>query len=207
MTTEVKISGPFGPYLRHSSGAILNSLCAMGVPLNTVERLTIDDDRVLDGPKEFARYKWFEGITQPLFYFQNDTYGRQSAVWGDDKKLHPKFHLSLYHHGNTSLVIYKQRENDLFTQELYDFMKMFIGANISRVREDDPDWIKQNHEMYNIRQKAGAFFQGGYNSFDEGFIYIEFWKPEGAQAFVDYVNNNFVYGGRTQPPEHEMEVY
>lgn len=27
----------------------------------------------------------------------------------------------------------------------------------------------------------------------EEFIYIEFWKPEGAQAFVDYVNNNFVY--------------
>ena len=28
---------------------------------------------------------------------------------------------------------------------------------------------------------------------------IEFWKPEGTQAFVDYINENFVYEGVTQP--------
>lgn len=194
MTTEVKINGPFGLYPRNTGGAILNSIYAMGVPLSTVERLTIDDGRVLNGPKEFARYKWFEGITQPLFYFQSDVYGRQNVIWSDDKKLRPKFHLSLYHHGSASLVIYKQREKDLFTQELYDFIKQFIAANVAHVTENSSDWAKKNNEMYNIRQKAGAFFQGGSNSFDEGFIYIEFWKPEGAQAFVDYVNNNFVYG-------------
>lgn len=200
MNAQTSISGPFGNYPRHSSGAVLNALCSASVPLVIVERLTIGDGRVMDGSKEFARYKWFDGVTQPLFYFQSDTYGRQSALWGDDKKLRPKFHLSLHHHGNASLVIYKQRENDLFTQELYDFIKGFIAANVSHVTENSSDWVKKNHEMYNIRQKAGAFFQGGYNSFEEGFIYIEFWKPEGAQAFVDYVNENFVYEGRVRPP-------
>ena len=207
MSTQTSISGPFGNYPRHSSGAVLNALCSAGVPLITVERLTILDGCVKDGPNEFARYKWFDGIDQPLFYFQNDSFGRQKAIWGEDKKLHPKFHLSLFHHGNASLVIYKQRDRDLFTEHLYTFIKGFITANISHVTEESSQWMKQNHEMYKIRQNAIAFFQGGSNSFDEGFIYIEFWKPEGAQAFVDYINNNFIYEGRVQPPEHEMEFY
>lgn len=193
MTTEAKINGPFGAYPRHSTGAVLNALFSAGVPLVIVEQLTIDVGRVMDGSKEFARYKWFDGIEQPLFYFQNDVYGRQLATWDEDKKLRPKFHLSLHHHGSASLVIYKQRDKNLFTKELYDFIKGFIGADVSHVTESSSEWSKKNHEMYKIRQEASAFFQGGSNSFDDGFIYIEFWKPEGGQAFVDYVNNNFVY--------------
>lgn len=209
MDSQVKTSGPFGNYSHGSAGAVLNGLCNIGVPLNKVEQVKISKDLVLESDEKstFARFKWFEDIEQPLFFFTNDVYGRQSAMWGDDKKLHAKFHLSLYVHDSASLLIYKDREKDLFTEELYDFMKMFLGANVSHVTENPSAWEKQNHEMYKIRQKAGAFFQGGHRSFDDGFIYIEFHQPKGAQAFVDYVNNNFVYEGYNKPPEHEMEIY
>lgn len=197
MNTEIKISGPFGIYPLKSGGGVLNSLCAERVPLNTVERLTIMGDGTLkDGEETFARYKYFNGIDKPLFFFTKDNYARQDAMWHtvDDKKvLRPHLKLSLYLHDNASLVLYQPRDGSVFTEELYDFIKYFIGANISHINETSPDWMKQNHEMYKIRQDAGAFFQGGSDGFQNGFLYIEFWKPEGAQAFVDYINNNFVY--------------
>jgi hypothetical protein len=45
-------------------------------------------------------------------------------------------------------------------------------------------------ERYKIRQQAGAFLQGGHDR-EEGWILIEFWKPDGAQAIVDWVNQNW----------------
>lgn len=197
MNTEIKISGPFGSYPANSAGGILNSLCNEGVPLNTVERLTLNGDGTIkDGNKEFARYKFFEGVDKPLFYFQDETFARHGAIWHDvngEKVLRPKLSLGLYHHGNASLVLWNKRDGSLFTEELYDFIKTFVAANVSHVKDDSPDWMKQSHQMYKIRQDAGAFFQGGSSGFNEGFVYIEFWKPEGAQAFVDYINNNFIY--------------
>ena len=39
--------------------------------------------------------------------------------------------------------------------------------------------------------EATAFFQGGSESPNSDWYYIEFWKPEGAQAYVDKVNAEF----------------
>lgn len=49
-------------------------------------------------------------------------------------------------------------------------------------------------ERYKIHKDACAFFQGGSvdaEDSEHGFIFIEFWKPEKAQVFIDYLNNNF----------------
>jgi hypothetical protein len=209
MTTN--ISGPFGNYPAKSGGGILNALCNERVPLNIVERLTINGDGTLnDGTVQFARYKHFNGIDKPLFFFANDAYARQNAMWhdvGNKKVLRPNLKLCMYLHGNASLVLYKPRDGSVFTEELYDFINGFIGANISHINESSPEWVKQNHEMYKIRKEAAAFFQGGSDGFHNGFLYIEFWKPEGAQAFVDYINNTFVYEGVTPPPTESMEHY
>lgn len=197
MITEKKISGPFGDYPVNSGGGILNALCKEGVPLNIVEQLTINgNNTLLDGTANFAQYKYFNGIDKPLFFFNKETYSRQNAMWHtvDAKKvLRPHLKLCMYLHGNASLVLYKPRDGSVFTEELYDFIKGFIGANISHVNELSSEWMKRAHEMYKIRQDAGAFFQGGSDGFQNGFLYIEFWKPEGAQAFVNYINENFVY--------------
>lgn len=206
------ISGPFGNYNYATPGGILNALCAEGVPLITVERLNISFESnqggvVKDGDERFATFKLFNGINKPLFYFQSQRIGQQTAIWDEDGKLRPKFKLSLYVHDQAALIVRADREKNLFTKELYEFVNEFLGANISHVDEDSPDWMKRNHEMYNLRQACGAFFQGGHGGHDKEWLYIEFWKPEGAQAFVDYINNNFVYEGVTQPPAHSMEVY
>lgn len=44
---------------------------------------------------------------------------------------------------------------------------------------------------YKIHQEAGAFFQGGAHDPDGGWFYIEFWRPGGVKAFMDYLNANY----------------
>lgn len=203
------ISGPFGAYPINSGGGVLNALCGEGVPLNTVERLTIchkvgDYNIVKDGDTEFARYKYFDGIDTPLFMFQNQNYGRHSAVWNENDVLQPKLKLCLHHHGSASLVMSTHRDNDLFTEDLYLFIKGMLGANRSHISEDSSEWEKLNHKQYVLKNNASAFFQGGSEKFDE-YLYIEFWKPAGAQAFIDHINETFVYKGRVKPPVHSME--
>lgn len=203
MTTN--ISGPFGNYNYATPGGVLNALCAEGVPLNTVERVTVSftgnhGGEIKDGKELFATFKVFPAMNRVLFMFRKHDYSQQSAMWGHDKKLRPKFKLCLYVHDQPGLIVRADRDKNLFTKELHEFITMFIRADISHINENSPDWMKKNHEMYNVRQAAGAFFQGGHGSHDKEWFYIEFWKPEGAQAFVDYVNENFVYEGRVQPP-------
>lgn len=210
MTTN--ISGPFGNYNYATAGGVLNALCAEGVPLNTVEHVTVSftgnhGGEIKDGDELFATFKVFPAMNRVLFMFRKHDYGQQTAMWGDDKKLHPKFKLCLYVHDQAGLIVRADREKNLFTKELYEFINEFMGANISRIDEGSSDWMKRNHEMYKLRQACGAFFQGGHGGHDKEWLYIEFWKPEAAQAFVDYINENFVYEGVTQPPAESMECY
>lgn len=207
-----KINGPFGSYSAKSPGGILNALHAEGVPLTTVERVIVSFDTsvtgtIVEDDKTIATFKYFPDLDKTLFLFQVKTYGKQTATWDEEGKLRPKFKLSLYHHGSSSLVVSKHKDGDLFTQELFDFVSDLMSANISHVTADSSDYMKEENQKYLIKQEAGAFFQGGSSGFDQEFIYIEFWKPAGAQAFVDYINKNFYYEGVNQPPVHSMEVY
>lgn len=204
--SESIVTGPFGSYEPNTMGGMLNLLHGQGVPLTTVENLNFDFTKkeiTYDG-LPFAMFKSFDGIEKPLFFFQNQNFGRQQAAWDEDGKLVPKFHLSLYHHGHSSLVITKQRDCQLFNKELYEFITKMMVANISHVTEDSSDYMKELNEMYLVKNASGAFFQGGSGGMDKEYIYIEFWKPAGAQAFVDYINNNFKYETIVKPPEMMM---
>ena len=169
---EKRVSGPFGSYTRECAGYILNALCALGVPINIVGDIRIGDPRGLLLHSEiFADYKYFPGIEQPLFRFHNKAFGQQRFIRLEDNSIKPNFHLSLGKNGVASLNI----DEHSVTSELHAFL---CGMFTNRVK--DP--------RYDLHHKAGAFFKG-----DPGeTLTIEFWKPSGAEAFVDYVNDHFV---------------
>lgn len=168
--------GPFGNYERSSTGHVLNALSHLGIPMHVVESVQFAEDREMKlHGKLFGKYKYFEGIEQPLFLFFGTNYNQQKMVIQQDKSLRPAFHLCLSNH-DTPGLIFSGREA---TVELHEFMTGLLSAN----HIDDP--------RYHLRQTAGAFFQGGHQRPDGEYIYIEFWQPKGAQAFVDYVNENY----------------
>ena len=173
------MSGPFGNYKAPSIGHVMNSLVKFGVPVNVVETVVFGKDEITYNGKPFAVYKYFEGIEQPLFRFLDETYSRvfaqQNYVINGDKTLSPRFKLTLSNHDTPGLIISGKAAN----QEIHAFITNLVMCNFT-------DDVK-----YKIKSDAGAFFQGGSNMPDGEYIYIEFWKPSDAQAFVDYINENF----------------
>ena len=169
-------SGPFGIYKKCSTGHVLNALCAMGVPVNTVENIRFGgQEQLLLNNEVFANYKYFPGIEQPLFRFQNKVFDQQRFIKLDNGFLKPDFHLSLSPQGTAGLII----SGPLATPELHEFLCGMFTNRMPDIR-------------YELHQTAGAFFQRGRpTQMDERF-YIEFWRPSGAEAFLDYINTNFV---------------
>ena len=168
--------GPFGNYERSSTGHVLNALSHLGIPMHVVESVQFDEDREMKlNGKLFGKYKYFEGIEQPLFLFFGFNYNQQKMVIQQDKSLRPAFHLCLSNH-DTPGLIFSGREA---TPELHDFLNNILAQN------------NIFNDCYKLHQKAGAFFQGGHQRRDDEYIYIEFWRADGAQAFVDYVNENY----------------
>ena len=168
--------GPFGNYERPSTGHVLNALSHLGVPMHIAESVQFDKDggMKLNG-KPFCKYKYFDGIDQPLFLFFGFNYSQQKMVVQQDSSLHPAFQLSLSSHDTAGLIFDGQEA----TPELHEFLTSIMSCCDSR------------DHRYNLRQACGAFFQGGHDRPDGGYFYIEFWNSIGAQAFVDYVNENY----------------
>jgi hypothetical protein len=187
MSEEKRVDGPFGSYKRESCGHVLNALCEFGIPINAIERWVFTKDnrmseRTTDGWKEQVRYKYFDGIEQPLFLFQNQVLNQQRWERGEDGVLRPKFRLSLNASGTPGLSI----GGPMATPELHAFMHRMLT-----------NWVQD--PCYAIHQAAGAFFQGGADNPNGEYIFIEFWKTAGAQAFIDYVNEHYIH--------KEEEVY
>lgn len=177
-TTEISFNvGPFGKYDRGTTGHVLNALCHLKIPLIIVEALefTGTDGKLNWAGKEFVHYKYFDGIDQPLFYFQERKFNQQSMIMNEDNSLKPDFHLSLTTNDSPGLIV----TGPIATPELQEFIRGMLTNWTS-----DP--------CYKIHTDAGAFFQGGSNDPNGGYIYIEFWKPAGAPAFVDYLNSHFI---------------
>lgn len=168
MTTE---------YPRKSVGHILHYLRERGIPERIAGTVTVGAGVINLYKENFAVYKYFEGIEQPLFRFQDRTYGQHHHVTDGDKLI-SKFHLSLSNHNTAGLVVTGWDA----TQDLREFLRGMLT-----------NWTSD--ERYAIHKDACAFFQGGSVDApddEHGFIYVEFWKSTGAQAFVDYLNANFV---------------
>lgn len=153
-----------------------------GIPQDRVDQIwAIAERQTNDGllwdqnhDQYIGRYQFFVGIEQPLFYF-NDLELMKQKVEIIDGVPHPQFRLNTYVHHNASLVIYGEHA----TEHLHTFIRVYALTNL------------MTSPGYKINQEAGAFFQGGFADPKGQFIYIEFWKPKGAQAFVDYVNKEY----------------
>jgi hypothetical protein len=176
--SKVTNSGPFGKYERGSAGHVMNALHECGVPIRIIEDVSFSNgsDLMYNG-KEFCKYKYFDGIDQPLFRFQGTTYGKQRMVVNPEAGTRrPQFHLGLSVQDTPGLMI----DGPEASVELHEFIRYTCLSNF------------MNQPGYKLKNDSGAFFQGGSERPDGEFIFIEFWKPKGAQAFVDFINNNYV---------------
>ena len=172
----IKTTGPFGTHEKGDPGHVLNALVAAAVPVNIVDQLRFGkNEEILLNGVVFANYKYFPGIAKPLFRFQDEEYNAQGFLVEADGSLTAKFHLSLSVHGTADLVV----AGVPATPELHDFLCGMLTNWTTDVR-------------YEIHKAAGAFFQCGYGSPKGEYFYIEFWRPSGAEAFVDYINDNYV---------------
>lgn len=179
--TMPEISGPFGKYPWGSLGGLLNEAHAVGVPITIAEDLRLQNEGELHYREECCGYyKWYVGIDYPLYLWVGEkfqSYNQQIVVVYPEKKvMKPKFRLTLCTHRTPAFEI----SGDLATPELHEFLKAMLTNWM-----DDP--------RYKLNQNAGAFFQGGSHDPNGKWFLIEFWKPEGAQAFVDYINEHFEY--------------
>lgn len=187
MSKLIEINGPFGNYAWGTSGAVLNAAVRQeNLPLSKVEDLQIGEYRAGEyGTLTYrgnvvARYKWIDGITYPIFSWVGEEfnlYNQHSFVLQKDDTFKPKFRLSLCCHGTPAFQI----SGEQATPELHQFLHGMLT-----------NWTKD--PCYEIHQNAGAFFQGGSHDPDGQFIMIEFWKPAGAEAFMKYLNENYVVG-------------
>jgi len=174
-------------YPRKSLGHVLHHLRKWGVPETiagyvTLEEVTAEGGNLYQSREVFADFRYFDGIEQPLFRFSNRLFLQQQFVIADDQKfLRPEFRLSLGPHDNPALEIY----GPIVSSELHKFISGVVGCQFV------------NEPEYKIKTAAAAFFQGGSAGPEERRIYIEFWKPDGAQAFIDYINTNY-----RQPVRH-----
>lgn len=162
-------------YPRTSIGHVLHYLREWGVPETTAGRVTVGNGKISDGNKLFALYRYFDGIEQPLFMFMDTAFKNQIVEIQADGSLKAKFRLCLGAHMSPSLVV----EGHQATRELYEFLQRKCFTQYI----DEPG--------YQLTQRSGAFFQGGSHDADGKWFYVEFWRPEGAQAFVDFVNENY----------------
>lgn len=168
--------GPFGRYTRYNAGHVMNALSAYGIPLHLVERVQFsrDDRLTLDG-KHFATYAYFEGIEQPIFGFSDCTY-----LDAGDNGQQADFRLNLFAHQkqHPCLLIAKEQVSDEFRAYLTD--KIFHSTYALR---DDT--------AFELAHSCGAKFKWGFRRHIREFVCIEFWYPEHAQAFVQYLNTQW----------------
>ena len=164
------MNNTFGCYDRGTLGHVLNSLVEYGISVRIVGDIKFGKDThngrnlLHYQGKEFGHYRYIDGIEQPLFYFQDPVYLSQTNYYGNHQ-------LVLYVHGSASLVMHKHPSPRIVHETIRRCLTNYM-----------PD------EFYKLQQDAGAFFQGGSENPDGDFFYVEFWKPQGAQAWVDGFN-------------------
>jgi hypothetical protein len=182
MTTE---------YKRGAMGHVLHYLREWGVSEAITEYIgTVAGKLENKGPYEgknfvvydtkmLAEYMYFDGIEQPLFHWHvdADTYNAQPMERQPDGSLKPKFRLSLdpiTYMGDIRYPVLLFRGKDA-TPELREFLLRTMDADAGAARD--------------VCLRASAFWK----LCDDGNgFYVEIDDPKGAQAFVDYVNQNYV---------------
>lgn len=165
------INGPYGEYPRKSMGGILNSLHEYyGIPIFKLDDMTFGDGVIQYSGARIGAYRWFDGITPVMVRWETPEF----RVYLEDKSIAPEFKLTMNCHDMPAFEI----SGELATPELHSFL-MGMLTN----RSDDP--------RYKLNQEAAGFFQGGSHAPDGGWFMLEFWRPEGAEAFMKYINENY----------------
>jgi len=174
------MNGPFGNYEGNCVGAILNTLARVeNVPVNTIERLQVEGEFLKDNGEVFGIQKWFPELNKFLFYLYNSSCSQQRLViCREEKLLKPDFRLQLSLNRMACFQLSDQPVENMV--ETHRFIRRMLTNYV-----DDP--------CYKLHQDAGAFFQSGSHREDVDYILVEFWKPEGAQAFIDYMNANLQF--------------
>ena len=169
-------------YDRKTVGHVIQALRNLGFTEIVTGQVQIGDGEVTLGDRLFARYRYFDGIEQPLFRFTHDAVAgshpgpmRHTWVRDENNVLRPRFRLGLSVHDTPSLEVYGVDA----TAELHRYIGRVMLTQWS------------DRETYRLSQAAGAFFQGGSEDENGECIYIEFWKPAGAEAWVDYLNSTY----------------
>jgi hypothetical protein len=185
MNCAVTNSGPFGTAQRGTISHILNALNHFGVPLGVSQGVRVGQEDITLNDRIIAKYKYFEGISQPLFFVYDTHYMRHPIIVNPETgTTRTVFRLSMtereVEYGNelTRLIPNLIMHESDVTPEFREFIKQIW----SKVGELDD-------VRHTLSTDSGAIFNGIV--LDCGHINIEFWNSKGAQAFVDYVNNNY----------------
>lgn len=171
------VEGPFGSYDHGAPGAVLNHLVrGENVPLSIVETLQIGNKVIMKGNEQVGMFKWFDGISTPCVLWQGEfhkNYSEHKAVNKNGISV-PQFRPSLCVHGTPALEV----SGEWATPALHWFLQGMFTNYITDIR-------------YGLKHEAGAFFQGGSGQPNGGWFLVEFWKPEGVETFIQYINEHY----------------
>ena len=161
-------------YPRKSIGHVIQALRDWGFCEPVTGEVRIGDFMITLHGQPFAAYQYFDGIEQPLFRFAS---GAQRHPWVHiGEGVHrPNFRLTLGSHDLPSL--------EVSGVDACPSLHRYISSTMLTSWMDQPG--------YALKNASGAFFQGGSHDETGERIFIEFWKPAGAQAWVDFLNNTF----------------
>ena len=141
-------------------------LVNLGVPEEDVKKMQFSMTEVIKDGVVFAKHKLFLDFKQPLFWFANGSHKNLQDSTTKDYKL------CLCPNMTPALVLDGQEHASETTWNT-------VSRCLTNFMTDP---------FYDLHQKAGAFFQGGSNNPLGGYIFVEFWKPKGAQAWLDAFN-------------------
>ena len=167
-------TGPYGQYAALTTGHIINALHHYGIPSHVIDRLSVGIfDGIIDmnkfrvnkipSGKLFCDGKYFKGIDQPLFRFEDLTYQCLQDEEGN-------YQLTLGNHDQPSLVLHGNHCKGAYP---------VIMACLSNYR---------SNPAYELKIDSGAFFQSGSDNPDASFYYLNFINAEKAQLWLDYFN-------------------
>lgn len=141
-------------------------LINLGVPEEDVKKMQFSMTEVLKDGAVFARYELFMYFKQPLFWFAD---GRHINLQDNATK---DYKLCLCPNLTPALILDgEEHASETTWNTVHRCLTNFMT---------DP--------FYELHQNAGAFFQGGSHNSLGGHIFVEFWKPKGAQAWLDAFN-------------------
>lgn len=174
----------FGDYPKGSTGHVLNSLVDAGVPLQVVENVGIGSWLVSYNGEILARFKNFDEIEQTLFSFRVKAYSQQiTTVLDGDVK--PAFKLLLNANDKPALIV----TGSLVTRPLVEFVEAMLNRTTA-IGFDMLFAIIKASEPVVLGRPGHDDYKTDPNGLE---LHVEFHNPNGAQAFVDYINVNFKY--------------